>query len=74
MVTKIDVPPELLREAMRHANAADEREAIVRALEEFNRRHRQADLIKYLGTFRDFMTPEELNANRAERAVRHDAD
>lgn len=74
MTTTIDIPPELLNEAMRHANAADEREAAVRALEEFNRRHRQAELIGHLGTFRDFLSPEELAGSRAARSDRYRPD
>lgn len=72
MTTTIDIPPELLKEAMQRANARDEREAVVQALEEFVRRRRQAELIPYLGTFRDFITQEELAESR--RASRHGAD
>lgn len=38
---------------MRFARAKTKREAVVAALEEFNRRHRMAELVKYSATFAD---------------------
>jgi hypothetical protein len=40
---------------------------VITALAEYNQRHGQAELIKYLGTFKDFITPEELQRSRTER-------
>lgn len=70
MKTTVDIPDELLKDAMRYSGASTKREAVLAALEEFNRRRRQADLIKYLGTFRDFITPEELAESRSARETR----
>jgi hypothetical protein len=47
---------------MRHTKAKTKREAIVKALEEMNRRHSQAELLKYTGKFESLMTNEEIEA------------
>jgi len=60
MKTTVDIPNEMLVEAMKHSKAATKREAVVAALDEYNRRHRVAALRRHLGTFKDFMTPDEL--------------
>jgi hypothetical protein len=52
----------VLQDAMRHTKAKTKREAIVKALEEMNRRHSQAELIKYFGKFESLMTNEEIEA------------
>jgi Arc/MetJ family transcription regulator len=60
MKTTIDIPDDMLKEAIKHSKAATKREAVVTALEEYNRRKRMARLVQHLGTFKDFMTLEEL--------------
>ena len=40
--------------------------AIVRAVADFNRRMRMAELIKYAGTCADLITPQELQAARRQ--------
>ena len=68
MKTTVDIPEKELRDAMRFTNAKTKREAIVRVLEEFNRRRRMAELVKYSGTFSDsFPTNEEIEATDAVR-------
>jgi hypothetical protein len=68
MKTTVDIPDKELRDAMRFTNAKTKREAIVRVLEEFNRRRRMAELVKYSGTFSDsFPTNEEIEATDAVR-------
>ena len=62
MKTTVNIPDKVLRDAMRHTKAKTKREAIVTALEEMNRRHRQAGLIKYFGKFDSLMTNEEIEA------------
>lgn len=64
MKTTIDIPDEVLSEAMRHTKAASKRDAVVAAIEDFNRRHRMAKLVRHLGTFKEFMTPAELERMR----------
>lgn len=68
MKTTIDIPENELKEAMRFTNAKTKREAVVKALEDFNRRRRMAALIKYAGTFSDeFPTNDEIEAIDAKR-------
>lgn len=68
MKTTVDIPENELRDAMRFTRAKTKREAVVRILEEFNRRRRMADLVKYSGTFSDgFPTNEEIEAIDAAR-------
>jgi len=62
MKTTVNIPDKMLRDAMRHTKAKTKREAIVKALEEMNRRHSQAELIKYFGKFESLMTNEEIEA------------
>jgi Arc/MetJ family transcription regulator len=64
MKTTIDIPEAMLKEAMRNSKAETKRDAVLAALDEYNRRRRQAKLIRHLGTFKDFMTPEELQRMR----------
>jgi Arc/MetJ family transcription regulator len=68
MKTTIDIPDDELRDAMRFTGAATKREAVVTALEEFNRRRRMAELVGYAGTFSDrFPTNDEIEAIDATR-------
>jgi len=46
MRTTVDIPDETLKDAMRFTKAKTKREAIVKILEEFNRRRRMAELVK----------------------------
>jgi Arc/MetJ family transcription regulator len=66
MKTSVDIPEEALQEAMRHAGAKTKREAVVIAIEEYNRRHRLSRLADRLGTFEGFPSSEELLSQRAE--------
>jgi hypothetical protein len=68
MKTTVDIPESELRDAMRFTKAKTKREAIVTALEEFNRRRRMAELVKYAGTFSDaFPTNDEIEAVETRR-------
>lgn len=63
MKTTVDIPEHELKDAMRFTKAKTKREAVVRVLEEFNRRQRMAELVKYSGTFGDsFPTNEQIEA------------
>lgn len=64
MKTTIDIPDALLKEAMRLSGAKTKREAVLRALEEFNRRKRMARLAGKLGTFEEFITRKDLDRMR----------
>lgn len=71
MKTTVDIPENELRDAMRFTKAKTKREAVVRILEEFNRRKRMAELVKYAGTFDDsFPTNDEIEAVDAARERR----
>jgi Arc/MetJ family transcription regulator len=63
-MTTVEVPEDVLRRAMLASGTASAQEAVVKALEEFVSRHNQRALIPLLGTFEQFMTPEELDEMR----------
>jgi Arc/MetJ family transcription regulator len=65
MKTTIDLPEEELAEAMRHTKSKTKTEAVSRAVAEYNRRERMAALTRHFGTFKDFMTNEDLKRMRA---------
>ena len=68
MKTTIDIPEDELKDAMRFTKAKTKREAVVRVLEEFNRRRRMAELVKYSGSFSDgFPTNDAIEAIDAAR-------
>ena len=68
MKTTVDIPETELRDAMRFTKAKTKREAVVRILEDFNRRRRMAELVRYSGSFGDsFPTNEEIEAVDAGR-------
>ena len=50
MKTTIDIPENELADAMQFMNAKSKREAVVTALQEYNRRRRMARLVRYSGT------------------------
>jgi Arc/MetJ family transcription regulator len=65
MKTTIDIPENLLREAIRHAGAKTKREAVVTAMERYNRLKRLEALNSRIrGTFKDFMSGKDLKAMR----------
>jgi hypothetical protein len=68
MKTTVDIPENELRDAMRFTKARTKREAVVKVLEEFNRRRRMAELVKSAGSFSDaFPTNDEIEAVDAAR-------
>ena len=64
MKTTIDIPDKALREVMRNTGAATKREAVVTAIEAFNRQRRLEQLVKQFGTCTDFMTQDDLGRMR----------
>ena len=64
MKTTIDIPHDVLEDAIRFTKAKTKREAIVGAVSDFNRRMRMAELTRFSGTCTDLMTPQELQAAR----------
>ena len=68
MKTTIDIPDKSLREAIRHTGAKTKRDAVVTAVDEFNRRHRLEELAERLhGSCPNFMTQEDLKRMREDR-------
>ena len=67
MKTTIDIPELALEEAMKFTGAKTKRDAVVNAVEDFNRRHRLAALAKRLrGSMPNFMTQEDLQVMRED--------
>ena len=65
MKTTIDIPESALEEAMKFTGAKTKREAIVTAVERFNRLKRLERLnARVRGQFRDFMTQADLKGMR----------
>jgi hypothetical protein len=62
----VEVPEHEIEEAMRFTGAESEREALVIALTDFNRRKRLESLISQLGTFEHMISREELLALRED--------
>ncbi|MBI3592286.1 MAG: type II toxin-antitoxin system VapB family antitoxin [Nitrospirae bacterium] len=67
MKTTIDIPDEDLKEVIKYTKARTKRDAVVYAIKDFNKRQRLAELAKMLGTFKDFMSQEDLRAMREDR-------
>jgi Arc/MetJ family transcription regulator len=66
MKTTIDIPELAMAEAMKFTGAKTKREAVVTAVERFNRLKRLEKLnARVRGQFRDFMTQADLKAMRA---------
>ncbi len=61
-----------LREAMKFSKAKTKREAILAALEVFNRQRRMAGLVKHSGTFTSMMSNDEIEGLEMECAKRSD--
>ena len=65
MKTTVDIPENVLQEAMRHTRAKTKREAVVTAVARFNRLKRLETLnTRVRGKFKKFMTRQELQAIR----------
>jgi Bacterial antitoxin of type II TA system, VapB len=72
MKTTINIPKKLLKSVMKRSGSKTIREAIVKALEAFERRDKLREITKHFGTFKDFMTQEDLRQMRGIRDKRHD--
>jgi Arc/MetJ family transcription regulator len=65
MKTTIDIPDAALADAMRFTGAKTKREAVVKALEAYNRQQRVQDLVANFGTL-DFASNDEIEAGDLE--------
>lgn len=52
---------------MKFSKAKTKREAILAALDEFNRKRRMAGLVKHSGTFTSMMSNDEIEAMEMDR-------
>ena len=67
MKTTIDIPNKLLREAIKHTGAKTKRDAVVTAVDEFNRRRRLEEMAERLhGSCPDFMSQADLRRTRED--------
>ena len=64
MKTTVDIPEDMLIELIEHTEARTKREAILTAIEEYNRKKKIAALADVVGTFDQFMTTDELSQSR----------
>ena len=64
MKTALDIPSDLMNEAMRACGARTKRSTVLAALGELARRGRMRDLANRLGDSTSFMTAEKLEALR----------
>ena len=64
MKTTVDIPDDMLIELIEHTAARTKREAILTAIEEYNRKKKIAALADVVGTFDQFMTTDELSQSR----------
>lgn len=64
MKTTIDIPEKELADAIRFTRARTKREAVVVALQDFNRRRRMAELLKHAGTCDALIDTDELQRLR----------
>lgn len=69
MKTTIDIPEKTLADAMRFSEAATKREAVLHALEDFNRRKRLEALSASFGTW-NIASNEEIEAGEMEELAR----
>ena len=68
MKTTIDIPETTLAEAIKHTGAKTKKEAILTAVERFNKLKRLEALnARIRGTFRNFMTQADLKEMREGR-------
>jgi Bacterial antitoxin of type II TA system, VapB len=61
MKTTVDIPDDALADAMRFTGAKTKREAVVRAIEDFNRQQRVKEVVAGFGTL-EFASNDEIEA------------
>ncbi len=65
MKTTIDIPDTAIMELMNFTHAKTKREAVLKAIDEYNQKQKMIQLAKMLGTFEDFMDSDDLEIMRA---------
>ena len=64
MKTTVDIPDNVLKEAMSFSKSHTKRQAVLVALEEYNRRRRMGKLVELFGKSDGFYSAEELEKTR----------
>ncbi|MFA4919275.1 MAG: type II toxin-antitoxin system VapB family antitoxin [Thermodesulfovibrionales bacterium] len=67
MKTTIDIPNKDLEEVIKYTKAKTKRDAVLQAIRDFNKRKRLSELAEILGTFKEFMTQDDLEKMREDR-------
>lgn len=70
MKTSLDIPEKDLKEVMRYTKAKTKREAIVTAIQDYNRRQKVRDVVKMFGTFESLASNDEIEAAEMTRTRR----
>ena len=71
MKTTIDIPEQTLADAMRFTGAKTKREAVVKALEAFNRQQLVKEVVASFGTL-NFASNDEIEAGDMEEIARRE--
>ena len=67
MKTTIDIPSKVMAETIKHTGAKTKKEAVLTAVERYNKLRRLAALdARIRGSFKDFMTQEDLKIMRED--------
>jgi hypothetical protein len=67
MKTTVDIPEKTLKETIKHSKAKTKREAIVTAMDEYNRSQRVKRILGFLGKMDGIMTQAELRRMREDQ-------
>ena len=65
--TTIDIPDDVLKKTLENTKAPSAQEAVLLAVEDYNRRKAMEEFIALMGTSDTFMTVDELMDRRHER-------
>jgi hypothetical protein len=65
MKTTVDIPDEALDSLLRLSGASTKKDAIITAIISYNQKRQMEEVAKLAGSFRDFMTQDELARMRA---------
>lgn len=64
MKTTIDIPEDIMQDALRVSGARSKREVVLNALRDYVRRRQMAELARHAGTCDELITTEELRQLR----------
>lgn len=73
MKTTIDIPDQTLADAMRFTGAKTKRDAVVKAIEAFNRQQLVKEVVASFGTL-NFATNDEIEAGDMEEIARREQE